>query len=127
MTSLEMTKEMVKILDNKKAQDLQVIGIRDLTIIADYFIIASGGSTPQVKALADEVEFQMKEKFGMMPLRTEGYNSSSWILVDYGNVVVHVFTKDTREFYDLERLWADGTKVELEELLSNEGDHSNEV
>ena len=63
----------------------------------------------------------------MMPLRTEGYNSSSWILVDYGNVVVHVFTKDTREFYDLERLWADGTKVELEELLSNEGDHSNEV
>ncbi|MCO7136255.1 ribosome silencing factor [[Clostridium] leptum] len=127
MTSLEMTKEMVKILDNKKAQDLQVIGIRDLTIIADYFIIASGGSTTQVKALADEVEFQMKEKFGMMPLRTEGYNSSSWILVDYGNVVVHVFTKDTREFYDLERLWADGTKVELEELLSNEGDHSNEV
>ena len=69
----------------------------------------------------------MKEKFGIMPLRTEGYNSSSWILVDYGNVVVHVFTKDTREFYDLERLWADGTKVELEELLSNEGDHSNEV
>ena len=127
MTSLELACEVAKLLDRKKAADILALEIKDLTTIGDYFVIASAGSTTQVKALADEVEFQMKEKFGMMPLRTEGYNSSSWILVDYGNVVVHVFTKDTREFYDLERLWADGTKVELEELLSNEGDHSNEV
>ena len=98
MTSKELAGKIVKILDSKKALDIRVIGISDLTIIADYFVLATGTSNTQVKALADEVEYQLKQQ-DIMPNRMEGYNSSSWILVDYGNVVVHIFQKDTRDFY----------------------------
>ena len=111
-----MTKEMVKILDSKKAIDLQVIGIRDLTIIADYFVIASGGSTTQVKALADEVEFQLKEA-GADQGHMEGYHSNNWILMDYHSVIIHVFQEKTREFYDLERLWRDAKEVDISDLI----------
>lgn len=119
MTSLELTKAIVKILDSKKAQDIEAIGIRDLSIIADYFVIASGSNTTQVKALADEVEYKLKTDFGIEPQRVEGYRSSSWILVDYGNVIVHVFYGETREFYSLERLWTDGERLSLDELLQD--------
>lgn len=107
---------IVKALDLKKAEDIQVIGIRDLTILADYFVIATGSSTTHTRALADEVEFQMKEE-GTEPLRTEGYQSSSWIVLDYGDIVVHVFYKETRQFYNLERLWSDGEQVDISHLL----------
>ena len=95
MTALELTQEIACVLDKKKAKDIKAIYIRDLTILADYFIICTGTSTTQVKALADEVEYQMKTKFALTPARVEGYQSSSWILVDYGNVVVHFFLEDT--------------------------------
>ena len=74
-------------------------------------------------ALADEVEYQLKQQ-DIMPNRIEGYNSSSWILVDYGNVVVHIFQKDTRDFYSLERLWADGEQIDINEFLNSEGDNA---
>ena len=119
MTSLEMTKEMVKILDNKKAQDLQVIGIRDLTIIADYFIIASGGSTTQVKAMSDACEEAM-EKQGETVHHIEGHRDGSWLLMDFSCVIVHVFTDEARKFYDLERLWADAQEVDLSDILVKE-------
>ena len=118
MTALELTQEIACVLDKKKAKDIKAIYIRDLTILADYFIICTVTSTTQVKALADEVEYQMKTKFALTPARVEGYQSSSWILVDYGNVVVHFFLEDTRDFYSLERLWTDGQPVEPEELFA---------
>ena len=123
MTSKEIAGKIVKILDSKKALDIRVIGISDLTIIADYFVLATGTSNTQVKALADEVEYQLKQQ-DIMPNRMEGYNSSSWILVDYGNVVVHIFQKDTRDFYSLERLWADGEQIDINEFLMSEGDNA---
>ena len=118
MTALELPQEIACILDKKKAKDIKAIYIRDLTILADYFVICTGTSTTQVKALADEVEYQLKTKFDRMPARVEGYHSSSWILADYGNVVVHFFLEDTRDFYSLERLWTDGQPVEPAELFA---------
>lgn len=116
MTSLELAKKAVAILDSKKALDLKVIGIRDISILADYFVIATGTSSTHVKALADEVEFQLKQQ-GVAPDHTEGYRSNSWILLDYGNVIIHVFYGETREFYDLERLWKDGEQLDVAEFL----------
>lgn len=117
MTSLELTKEIAAILDSKKAKEITAIGIEDLTTIADYFVLASGTSTTQVRALSDEIEFKLKEKYGLCPQRIEGYNSSSWILVDYSSVVVHIFLAETRDFYSLERLWTDGEVLSIADLL----------
>ena len=122
MTSLELTGVIARILDSKKAQDIEAINIRDLTIIADYFIIASGTSTTQVKALVDEVEFKLKTEHNITPSRVEGYRSSSWILADYGSVVVHVFLREAREFYSLERLWTDGEHLVIDDLLTPQGE-----
>lgn len=114
MTSLEVAKEAVKWLDSKKALDLKLIGIQDISVIADYFVLATGTSSTHVKALADEVEFQLKQE-GINPNHIEGYRSNSWILLDYGNVIVHVFTAEARQFYDLDRLWQDGNLIPLPE------------
>ena len=116
MTSIEIGKQVVKILDEKKAEDIKLIGIRDISILADYFVIASGGSTTHVKALADEVEYQLKQ-LDITPDHIEGHDTKAWILLDYGSVVVHVFCGETREFYDLERLWKDGEQVDISALL----------
>ena len=103
MDSLKIIEIAVKALDSKKAKDIDAIKIGDLTIIADYFLIASGTSSTQVKALADEVEFKLSEA-GVEPDHIEG-RATGWILLDYGSVVVHVFHEETRHFYDLERHW----------------------
>ena len=117
MTSLELAKEAVQILDKKKGMDLKLIGIRDISVLADYFVIATGTSSTHVKALADEVEFQLKERHSIATEHTEGYRSNFWILLDYGNVIVHVFTEESRAFYDLDRLWQDGETVDITEIL----------
>ena len=116
MTSLELAKEAAKILDSKKGIDIQAIGVSEVTTLAAYSVIAAGGSGTQVKALADEVEFQLKQ-LGISPNHIEGHRSNTWILLDYGNVVVHVFLKETRDFYDLERLWQDGEQIDLSSVL----------
>jgi ribosome-associated protein len=110
LTPKELAEEAAKLLADKKANNIETFYIEQLTILADYFVICSGTSTTHVRALADEVEFKLKQQ-GIPPLRKEGYNSSSWILLDYGSVVVHVFTEDTRSFYSLERLWADAPRI----------------
>ena len=120
MTTQEKLEKIVQTLDKKKAEDIRVIGITNLTIIADYFIIATGTSTTQVKALADEVEYQLSQS-GVEPKGSEGYRSSTWIVLDYADIVVHVFYRDTRNEYQLERLWADGEQVDISHLLINEG------
>ena len=112
----EKLKLIIKTLDAKKAEDIQAIKISDLTIIADYFIIANGMSSTQTRALADEVEFKMKQQ-GVEPLRVEGERGANWIIIDYGDVVVHVFYKETREHYNLERLWADGEHIDITQFL----------
>ena len=100
MTSLETAKMAVKALDSKKALDIKVIKIQDISAIADYFVIATGTSSTHVKALADEVEAQLDEA-GISVSHVEGYRSNSWILLDYVDVVVHVFSDEAREYYDL--------------------------
>lgn len=115
MNQFDIAKHAVKALDSKKTVDIEVIGITDLTVIADYFVIATGSSSTQVKALADEVEYQLKLK-DVEPLHIEG-RSTGWIVLDYGSVVVHVFHSEQREFYQLERLWQDGEKIDVEKLL----------
>ncbi len=115
----EKIKTAVKALDSKRAEDIQVIGIGDLTIIADYFIIANGMSNTQTKALAEEVEFKLSQ-MGVEPNRTEGYQGQTWIVLDYGDIVVHVFYKETRDYYNLERLWSDGTPVDISHYLVTE-------
>lgn len=119
MTTQEKLEKIVKILDTKKAEDIQVIGITNLTIIADYFVIASGTSTTQVKSLADEVDFQLGE-LGIEPRGIEGVRTANWVVLDYGDIVVHVFYRDTRAEYQLERLWADGEQVDISHLLIDE-------
>ena len=119
MTSLELAKEAVQILDKKKGMDLKLIGIRDICVLADYFVIATGTSSTHVKARADEVEFQLKEE-GTAAGHIEGYRSNSWILLDYGNVIIHIFTEESRQFYDLERLWSDGEVIPLSEVLNEQ-------
>lgn len=119
MTSFELTKNAVKILDGKKAEDINALKVRDLTIVADYFVIASGTSSTQVKSLADELEFQISEQFGIKPARIEGYQGANWIVLDYSDVVVHIFYTQTREFYSLERLWQDAEQVDIKNLLDD--------
>ncbi|SNX55165.1 ribosome-associated protein [Thermoanaerobacterium sp. RBIITD] len=114
--SSELTFKILKILDNKKAIDLKALYVGDLTTVADYFIIASGTSITHVKSLCDEVEEKLNED-GVPVNHIEGYNSARWILMDYGNVVVHIFTKDERDFYSLERLWSDAKEIVLDKLI----------
>ena len=106
--------EIAKILDKKKAHDVRVLKVESLTVLTDYFVIASGTSTTQVAALADEVEFELSQK-GLEPYSTEGYDSKNWVLLDYSNVIVHVFVPNTRTYYDLEHLWADGEPIDISE------------
>ncbi|MGN0634453.1 MAG: ribosome silencing factor [Oscillospiraceae bacterium] len=107
---------IVKALDSKRAEDIQLIGIRDLTIVADYFVIANGTSNTHTKALADEVEFQLKQ-IGIEPTRVEGYAGATWIILDYADIVVHVFYKETRQFYNLEKLWNDGKFIDISKYI----------
>lgn len=108
---------IVNALDNKKAQDITLLRTTDITILADYFVICTAGSTTQLKALSDEVEEVVKES-GETPLRREGHRISDWVLIDFGCVVVHLFLREAREFYSLERLWADADEIDIKELLT---------
>ena len=116
MTDNEILQIAVKAIDSKRGENIRIIKIDELTVIADYFIIANGSSSTQVKALADEVEFKLSEA-GLEPRRTEGYQGANWIVLDYIDVVIHIFHKETRDFYDLERLWQDGVEISAQEFL----------
>lgn len=112
MTNLEIAKYVAKILDDKKGIDVKVIRIENISSLTDYLVIATGTSSTHVKALADEVEVEIK-KAGIVPSHIEGHRSNSWILIDYNSVIVHVFSEEARDFYDLERLWKDGEQVQI--------------
>ena len=110
MTALEKAKAVMKALDDKKASNIELIDVSKQTSLGDYFVIASCQSTVQVRACIDEVEEQL-DKEGVNVLHKEGYSTGSWILMDYGDVIVHVMQQEMREFYGIERLW-DGVKPE---------------
>ena len=112
MESLDRALAIARALDNQKGIDIQVLRIEDLTILADYFVIASGSSTTQVRALADEVEKAM-EKVGVQLGHREGFDAGGWVLLDYSSVIVHIFLPATRDFYSLGRLWEDADLVEI--------------
>ena len=112
----EIAEIAVKALSDKKAKDIKLLHIEEHTVLADYFVICAGSSAPHIKALVDEVDKQLSEA-GEPPLRREGLRADQWVLMDFGSVVVHVFTEEARKFYDLERLWGDSEAVDLSSLL----------
>ncbi len=111
ITAKQMAQAAVHALEDKKGQDIDILYVDGLTILADYYILCTGQSTPQLRALADAVD-EALAKLGRGPKHVEGYPSASWILQDYGEIVVHIFKKDALEFYGLERLWADAPSVD---------------
>ncbi len=102
----EMVDFIVKQLEEKKGIDIMSIPVAEKTVLADYFILASGSSVPQVRALADQIDEQMKKKYDLEAAHIEGYESARWILLDYLDVVVHIFHEEDRNFYSLEKLWS---------------------
>ncbi len=115
MDSKELTKVIYNALDDKKGENIKILDISSVSVIADYFVIANGNNINQVQALADSVKEELY-KLGLEPRNVEGYRNASWILLDYTDVIVHVFSKDDRFFYDLERIWRDGREIEVAEL-----------
>lgn len=116
MTSLELAKEAVKAIDSKKGFKIKLIKVDDISVLADYFVIATGSNSTQVKAIAEEVEYKLKET-GNTVSHIEGYRSNSWILLDFIDVIVHVFSDEAREYYDLDRMWADGEVIDISDIL----------
>ena len=109
----EIALKAAKILDSKKARDVKIMRVNEQTIIADYFVIAGGTSRTQVNSLADEVEYKLGLE-GINPSKVEGRGQGTWVLLDYDSVLIHVFNPQSREFYNLEKLWAESTPVEFE-------------
>ena len=104
--ALEIAKAAADALDSKKARDIKILHVEDKTVIAEYFVIGTGNSSTQVKALAGEVEYRLEQR-GLTPYSVEGRDNNSWVLVDFSNVIVHVFSREAREFYNLDKLYED--------------------
>lgn len=119
MTEKEKLELIIKTLDSKRGEDIQAIKIADLTILADYFVIVNGTSNTHARTLADEVDFQLSQN-GIEPERRESDTGNTWIILDYGDIIVHVFYKETRQFYKLEGLWADGEQLNISSLITKE-------
>ena len=115
MTSKELAKIAVKALDDKKGEDITVIDISEVSVLADYFIIAGGSNRSQIQAMADNVDEYLSKNGGTLK-QIEGYDAGNWVLLDFQDVIVHIFDKENRLFYDLERIWRDGRLVNAEEL-----------
>ncbi|WP_333651744.1 ribosome silencing factor [Lacrimispora sp.] len=113
--SIEMVKAAYEALSDKKGEDISIIDIRKVSVMADYFIIASGMNVNQVQAMVDNVEEELGKR-GFICKQMEGYQTANWILMDYGDIIVHVFDRENRLFYDLERIWRDGKTIAVEEL-----------
>ena len=119
MPAKEMAIEIVKAMDSKKGLDIRLLHTADITVLAEYFAICTASSPTHVKTLTEEIDHVMSE-MGEPQLRREGHRSGSWVLLDFGCVIVHVFMDEARKFYDLERLWHDAETVDLSEILERE-------
>ena len=109
--ALEMARVAYQALDEKKGEDIRVIDISGISVIGDYFVITNGTSDSQVRALVDNVEEKM-HKAGYAAKETEGHRSGAWVLIDFGDVIVHIFDRENRQFYNLERIWNDGKRID---------------
>ena len=118
-TSREMARIAYGALEEKKAEDIRVLSIEKVSVIADYFLIASGTNRNQVQALAESVE-EALYKAGYEVRQKEGVQSANWILMDYGDIIVHIFDRENRLFYDLERIWVDGETISVDQLREGE-------
>ena len=116
MTPQQMAEKIVEIIAKKIGKDIKLLKIDDITVIADYFVICTAGSSTQIKNLCDEVEAVM-ESLGEPVRRREGYRSGGWVLLDFSCVIVHIFLEEAREFYALERLWADAKDIDISALV----------
>jgi len=121
---LEKSKSLAErisvILDDKRAKNVKIIETNQQTIIADYFVIATGTSSTHIRSLAGEVEFQLKENLNTEPSRISGHDSTDWVILDYDSVLVHIFNSEARDYYKLEKLWGEGESVNVEEILNLE-------
>ena len=102
----EVAEAIALVLDSKKGRDIKVIHVEDKTVISEYFVLCTGNSSTQIKALAGEVEYRLQQR-GIAPYGVEGRDNNSWLIVDYSNVIVHIFSRESREFYNLDKLYAD--------------------
>lgn len=119
MDSKELAIRIAKLLDKKMAKDIRVLQIKEISSLGDYFIICSGLNRSHVQSLSDELDFTLGHEDGLKPRRVEGYQSANWILMDYSDVIVHIFYEETREFYSLERLWSDAKVEEIDFTAEN--------
>lgn len=119
LTPKEIAYEVTKALDEKKGRDIKLLKIDKISSLADYFLICTGTSNTHVKTLCDYAEYTL-ENLGESMLSREGHRGNSWELLDYGTIVVHVFTEEARKFYALERLWADAQEIDIEDILIRE-------
>ena len=117
---MEQARKMVKIayqaLDEKKGEDIKIINLEGISVLADYFIIANGTNSSQVQALVDNVEEEL-HKAGYSLKQREGYSNGNWVLLDFGDLIVHIFDRENRLFYDLERIWRDGKELDSADFL----------
>ena len=118
-TPEELARMAVKILDDNKAHDIKLLSVRDKTVLTDYFVICSGTSNTQIKALSAELEYKLGEE-GITPVGIEGYAEGTWIAMDYSHIIVHIFNRDLREFYKLEKLWNDAEEIPVASLGEGE-------
>ncbi len=114
LESIDKARQIARFALEKKALDVSILELRGISIISDYFVVCSGESTTQVRAIVDHIEEKMKN-LGMRPFAVEGYRNSLWVLLDYGDVILHVFEGEKREFYDIEKLWIDAPRINVEE------------
>ena len=123
-TSKELALAACKALADRRGRDIVTIYVRDKTVLCDYFVLASGTSSTQIRALGERVEEQLEKEYGVRPTRTEGVRDGRWAVIDYGDVIVHIFNDETRLFYHLERLWEDGGNLEkyVDPNAEGEGD-----
>lgn len=119
MEPYEAAKLAVRALDDKQGTDIRLLKTEELTVLADYFVICTANSTTHVRTLYDEVDKRLSMA-GQPPIRREGYRNSNWLLLDFGSLIVHIFQKETREFYNLERLWDDAQEIDIREIIEEE-------
>ncbi len=112
MDTKDFAKTAIEVMKDKKAEDIKVLDIHEISTMADYFVIASASNSNQIKAIADEVEQKLYEQ-GCKLIHSEGYQSARWILLNFGDLIIHIFHKEDREFYQLERVWADAKQIEI--------------
>ncbi len=115
---VELAKAIVKILDEKKAQGIKLLRVSDSTVLTDYFVICTGSSNTQIKGFADEIDYKLG-LCGVDPKGIEGNKEAKWILLDYYSVIVHIFSREARDFYKLEKLWANAEEIDISDILTD--------